>query len=372
MRLCLIFFFIFVSLTSFTSATSNDCLDIFPLVEQNEIDNTVGEAIYDMTWLPNTNCLLLASSQGIQIIDANNVIEHAFIAIGDMRSIAVNSTGTQVTYVFYEGTEAYILDTEGDTKEIPVNRLVTDLIFLSNQNNLAIATTEIFSVDMPIQINAQIHVWNVETIQEISILETDAGWITTLDNMSGDKLLSVGYNNGFPQAVVQTWDLNNSEPVWEYFDIASELMPSDSFDPFMIQIAITRNNVIVGGGIRGFFNLENYYGYGIQVWNASLIEPISEIPVFNSDELRSGLRITDVVLSSDAEIVIATSSTDIFVWNVATGELILQSNIGEGAIQQIELSPDDSRLAINIASDDGDIVNILNFNTLDISGTVDS
>ena len=256
MRLSLLSSIILLCISGLAFADGEDCLSAFPLIEQDENNLTRDNIFYNITWLPDSNCMLLASSSGLQIIDALNITEHGFLANGDIKNIAIDSTGTQIAYSLYEAIDLHILDSNGTSTVLSLNRIITDFIFLADNNNLAVATTRISpDEDAPFHIEAQIHILNFQTLQEISVFESSAGAIITLESISDNRLLSVGYNNGFPQAVVQTWDLNNVELLWNYFDIASQLLPSDLFEPFMINNATTQNRVIAGSGVMGYYNL---------------------------------------------------------------------------------------------------------------------
>ncbi len=193
----------------------------------------------------------------------------------------------------------------------------------------------------------------------------------------GEEDMSVLTHNVWPGYFgddIALWNVVTGSPRWNYNDLTSNLQTLSDSDPLAITTMTFQDDIILLGGLDGYYNDRNFYGYGVHLWDIRTRHRIKTIRVRSRFDESDIYSMPGLLMAFDSQRpILATSFGDSSVQfhEVETGKRIGEFTSEQEHVRQIVMNPDQDLLAIltdeNVAIFDLEMMQIVaSFSLLNI------
>jgi WD40 repeat protein len=331
-----------------TSAQNTSCLDSFRAIAPVEIefessmppsDTAYLWKAWDTVWLPDSHCLLVASTPGLTLYDVDSpenpllLVPSSGRILGD---ITVNPESLSIAFSVAEDPITYVVNTAGGVDRFQTTgEMVTEIAFSSDGRLLGVASSDIDDWGIPSY--ARIQLWELTTQRGLGYIVSHTGHIEEITFSPDNQHLLVGsYTSGYYSGYIDYWDITTSSRLWMYDGL---LLP--------LQM-VAHDTVFAIWGLSDYMNYSNYSGSAIEIWDAERHVPQLRIRVNSRDEFDAGQYVSAMAFSSNGAVLAANiEKGPITLWNTANGNKIAEIDVPLAHIRQIAFSPDGRFLAIH-------------------------
>jgi WD40 repeat protein len=349
---------VFLLLTISSTAAQDSCLYAFAQIEASSQEESKGR-INDIAWIPNSNCLVVASSMGLWLYDVEQPETPVQLVEENIGRVAVSPDGATIAYSIDRQASVYLINAGLEEAVIPTHReAVTEITFSSDGNTLAIADSNIFD-DAGFYIDAQVQLWDLDENADIGVVSIDTGVVYQIEfSQENQYILIVGALSGYEEIVIEFRNAATLSLLWNIETLRS--VANSNLPPAFLEgpVALSDSTMVIGG-LYGYMDIGEFYGLALQVWDTQELNLLDEII------LKDVEGISPLVLASDNSTVATRARAgviSIFSLNDASEIREIQSHTEDVWI--LAFHPEDSRLLATVGADEIDSsVRIWNIDT---------
>lgn len=351
-------FIIIVILSGYSSIFGQtiSCLDWFDDFEMLEPD--VNPTARNQSYLPTMvwyeDCILVGSNDGLWLYDPNQPdrpIQLAHVKDRAINHIAVNPRTFEIAFNVAQEPIVYLIESDKNVSSLrAAHQALTAIAFSQDGSSLAVASFDFIEEFIS---DSSIRIWNLTNrrkIEDIPAL-SEISFIPNVFFSNDNQHLLVhevksGYIGG-DQVVY--WNIDTGLQLWNYVELLDSLQPRTTDDPLAITTIAMQGDIVAFGGLDGYLNDRNFYGYGVHFWNTETQQRLTKIRVQDHYDEQDIYSLPYLMMAFDNhKSMLATSLGDdsVKIWDIEASQQLSEFIVQSSPVHQLLMNANTGLLAV--------------------------